>query len=549
MKKVIFLLIGTLFFAGCGIQSNVEHISPEYVDALKKISTNDYFFVDEDMSEIDLTNHVGQDAYLVSFNLSTHTYNLNSGTTNFGFIEFNSTESQNESIERSVINKKIDDHPTHLFLKEINNLYKNKDFSKKAVNNNLVENVNYKVGDKRKLYYEKNVNIDRTVLNFIAECKYVGDNCVLWFNNNTNISGLEEKLDFAFLGQKFDYLLRLHSELIDVNYMESTNSSYISFPDNYKLNIVLYDINSNCNADDVVGYFYPLDYISKDVNIYSNEGKFIYLDSLYEKGVFSTFIHEYTHLKTFEQKTLINNLEYSTWYTEMFSMLAQEMFEDFVTVDDNDNENLHNRISNALSTSQLGHFYWLDLDNDYVYASYANHYLFGTYLVHNFGGLSFFKEMMNNNFVNIESIDEALKSKNSSTFEAFIKFPQIRINCENTNKNFYSLNKDTDSYFSADKEIKVFNAINLNDFSSYSKRLDGFETKYNKIEKVSENGVDYFEIYGPFLLKNNYFYQTYSPYGYSISYIGNVSEGDTMKIYQPNEKDFVYVLMFTNPLE
>ena len=69
------------------------------------------------------------------------------------------------------------------------------------------------------------------------------------------------------------------------------------------------------------------------------------------------------------------------------------------------------QISNALSTSQLGHFYWLDLDNDYVYASYANHYLFGTYLVHNFGGLSFFKEMMNNNFVNIESIDEALKSK------------------------------------------------------------------------------------------------------------------------------------------
>ena len=128
MKKVIFLLIGTLFFAGCGIQSNVEHISPEYVDALKKISTDDYFFVDEDKSEIDLTNHVGQDAYLVSFNLSTHTYNLNSGTTNFGFIEFNSTESQNESIERSVINKKNDDHPTHLFLKEINNLYKNKDF-------------------------------------------------------------------------------------------------------------------------------------------------------------------------------------------------------------------------------------------------------------------------------------------------------------------------------------------------------------------------------------------------------------------------------------
>ena len=77
--------------------------------------------------------------------------------------------------------------------------------------------------------------------------------------------------------------------------------------------------------------------------------------------------------------------------------------------------------------------------------------------------------------------------------------------------------------------------------------LDGYETKYNKIEKVSVNGVDCFEIYGPSLLKNNYFYQTYSPFGYSISYIGKVSEGDTMKIYQPNEKDFVYVLMFTNP--
>lgn len=545
MKKVLLLIFITVIFAGCGIQKIEDRVSPEFIDGIKRISTKDYFLVEDDGSKIDLSNYVGKEAFCVSLNLSPNRVNFNKFSGNFGNIDLLSNE--NTNFDKSIINSKYIEHPTHLYLQEFNNFFKNKNLSKNATEIKYAENKDYHVGDKLNIFYEKNINIDTTILDFMAECKYVGENCIIWFNNNTNIKDLEKKYNFNNLGNKFDYLLKLHSELTSTNYLESKNPNLISFPNDYKLNIVLYDINSNKHANDVVGYFAPVDYFSNQIYSGSNEGKFIFLDSLFEDGMLSTFIHEYTHLKTFEQKQLLNNLVYDTWYTEMISMLAQELFENFIVNNNNQNKIVYDRIAQSFYTTRFGHFSWYNLDSEYVSASYANHYLFGTYLVHNYGGLDFYKHIINNKYVNIESIDDALKNRNSSTFDAFIKFPQILVNCDNSNKEFYSLNKDTNSIFSNNNEIKVFNAINLkNIFAKIESEMEGYEYKFNKIEKCQEEGEVYYKIYGPSILKNNYFYEYYEPFGYSVSYIGKIKEGDHLEITQPKEKDFVTLLMFTN---
>jgi len=205
-------------------------------------------------------------------------------------------------------------------------------------------------------------------------------------------------------------------------------------------------------------------------------------------------------------------------------------------------------LSNSMWNTNNGLFYWTKPNANLIQSCYSNSYTFGTYLLHNYGGLDFYKELIFNDYTNAMSIDEALKMYDSSLFEALVKYPQIFVNCKNNNSELFTLNKKTNSVFSEKYPFQIINAIDFSNHCFVLNDLNQTEHIVNKrIEKVeNESSV---KVYGPRILKANHYYINYYNYGFSISYIGNINVGDILEVKHPNEEDLVYLLMITNPSE
>ena len=279
-----------------------------------------------------------------------------------------------------------------------------------------------------------------------------GNYCYVWVVSDDG-SNLSINNRAKNLADKFDYM---YSQIRTVFGEESEKISHISGQDEMlqdidvsdtgsMVNIVVYDIGGDYTVGQdsgVVGYFWPKDYYSKNsdytyvesktaaILALTNEGKYFYVDSgfltNYESMVYSTLAHEFQHMINYGEKTVASKMTYSTWFTEMLSMVCEDMVQQYLGIKDEDSP-IGRLATFATYYYGSGLTDWLEGDN--VVISYAGAYAFGAYLARNYGGAALIKEIATNNYVDQQAITQALQSlgKNETFDSVFKKYVQALV--------------------------------------------------------------------------------------------------------------------------
>ena len=334
----------------------------------------------------------------------------------------------------------------------------------------------YKKGDKASFYISVKSNMNDK--NFCADfiLKESGKYCDVWYVEKDSNFMTENPLSsdiFTQVREEFDRIYPVQIQIFGDNRFFYTKRSNLLRSYQGKVNILLYDIANDASESQnggVYGFFHSLDFYNNEN--YSNKTECINIDSYFfnedKEGALQTLFHEFQHLENFVNKVVLasENRFVSTWYNEMLSMLAEDIFTDLLGIE------LENAPANRLNFFNayypLGFYQWRSESNYFpsgdVYISYANSYAFGAYLLRNFGGIELIKEICQNDFVDEESITKALESLDYDfTFsDVLLNFYQILFE----NKS-YSLNKEfSDDSFGCKLNIK---AIDLKKFPATEK--------------------------------------------------------------------------------
>lgn len=343
-----------------------------------------------------------------------------------------------------------------------------------------------------------------------AELINQNEYCNVWYiekdaSNNPNLTDYNTfaKGKCQELAEKFYKLLPFEEKYFG-KHEYSSHPEYL-IDSQKRIDIIVTDILDDATDKQnsgTFGYFSPNDYYK---NSKSNQSQCIYVDSFflykYPEHVYSTLLHEYEHLLEHTNKVIIKGLNVQakqTWYSEMLAMLAEDMLGGVIGL--SADVSPQNRISLFLSNYNNGFTTWFS-GND-VLISYANAYVYGAYLIRNFGGLKLLSEILNNEYFGIDSINQALLkvSNNTIDFEYTLNNQfQIFFNgTYNLDKKEYSLNKEV----VIDSGNKIgFNKIDI--LSIINKETNNNFTSLNEIRYLNTNRINI------------------NPHGFYITYIGN----------------------------
>jgi len=267
-----------------------------------------------------------------------------------------------------------------------------------------------------------------------ATAKVTGDHCTIWLADG--ITGLAQS-EFDKLAAKFDAIYPLATNLLGYEYgggLDESDPDYGGMDGDPKIQILVYDMNFGAdivNEGGMLGYFYPIDaYTQEELDSWygknrykSNYAEIFYIDSGFLKirpdDIYSTLIHEFQHMINYNQKELQKELRSGTWYNEMLAMLAEDVIGPLVGINPTlkpkspSGHPIDSRIPIFLDWyDELGVDEWADEYHELEGFSYYTVYGFGAYLVRNFGGPELIKEMLSNNFVNHNSVTQAMKKLN-----------------------------------------------------------------------------------------------------------------------------------------
>ncbi|MBR1721099.1 MAG: hypothetical protein IJ727_01225, partial [Treponema sp.] len=256
------------------------------------------------------------------------------------------------------------------------------------------------------------------------------DVCNVWVvRDDTYIDSDDKRLEVA---RKFaDVFESLYPVIRNVYGKESDKiyGSYSSKSDEFslremaafcdtgtKINIVLYDLFGDGEDGDVLGFFNPADYFpsaeslstmtsysyrKSDSRVYSNEGKYFYMDSYFAINelsmIISTLAHEFQHMVLFGVKTM-KGISVDTSMNEMLSMLCEDMIQSFLTkkgYEISDKDSPKGRLPQFMCCYFLEGIRNYNSD-DNTALCYANAYAFGAWLCRQWGGAALIKEMMSN---------------------------------------------------------------------------------------------------------------------------------------------------------
>ena len=338
-----------------------------------------------------------------------------------------------------------------------------------------------------------------------ATLRYIGESCYIWVVDKDNPSITTTKDSITSLGQKFDEIYTLvrgvfgaeSDKILEVLYLDDNGNKEWDEGESQiqalvpmdavcatgsKVNIVVYDISGDYAPDQkgvTMGYFANKDYFSRDMadfmvnatgqELYktTNGGKYFYVDSsslMKSVGqLYSVLAHEFQHMIHYGTKTQPGItgtgtlLQSSTWFNEMLSMLCEDMLQAYLKVPDE--EAPVDRLKEFCSD-----YYRYGLGDDWlsgddVTISYAVSYAFGAYLTRNYGGARLIKQIAINEYVDQESITEALKACGfNETFETvFAKYMQALLLDNPPHEDVKTFNKTADGIEGPMKAINLFN--------------------------------------------------------------------------------------------
>ena len=407
------------------------------------------------------------------------------------------------------------------------------DFPKNNSADLFVNEKTYQKGDKASFYISVKSNLESK--DFCADfvLKESGEHCNVWYVEKDSAYMMKNPLSsdvFTQVREKFDEIYPVQIQIFGDN---KFSAKWLNLLQKYdgKVNILIYDIaNDACESQTggVYGFFHALDFYTDSKHSNSNKTECINVDSFFfnkdTEGSFQTLFHEFQHLENFVNKVVLSsNSSVSTWYNEMLSMLSEDIFTDLLGIA------LENAPANRLNFFNayypLGFYKWRSESNycpsGDVYISYANSYAFGAYLLRNFGGIELIKKISQNDFVDEESITNALKSLgyDFTFYDVLLNFYQILFENES-----YSLNKEfSDDSFGCKLNIK---AIDLKKFPA-TKEIPYFV--YNDATLYSSKKFPV-SAYSFSVYKN--------PYGYSVNDVQK-NENLDYKVISSNSSSYL----------
>lgn len=410
----------------------------------------------------------------------------------------------------------------------------------------------YQLGDKKKFWVDdEHSRFTEKDATLVVE----GDYCYVWvLDKNYDISS-ESKVDNKIrfeqanaVSEKFDALYEKETNLYGATYKTAyqngdINSDGLISPEE-KISILILDIfddASSVQSSGVLGYFWAKDFYpdssTSKSGIRSNETEIFYIDShfldSFTEMTYSTLAHEFQHMLNFVNKNLKWDVIPSTWYNEMLSMVCEDLLQDDIGIEDKDSPR------SRLAQFNYGYLFnganeWFN-DSNTLY-SYAHAYAFGAFITRNYGGADLVKAMMENKFVDFESILDAINEINDcyltkgdllKEFARALCYPEEITGAEDDENSL--LGK------AAKEDLKHF-------YRGNSCTIDGFEYKLRPICLADY----YFRYYD----ENNNVQYKYSPYyleadqtrdlrplGVSVHTFGIQSDEVTFDYTKPNSSD------------
>lgn len=395
------------------------------------------------------------------------------------------------------------------------------------------------------------------------ELKITGEHCRIWLIKNDPY--LNDNTDFSSLKNAIDSVFVKETSIFGTNIVNGSDFAITTNKDT-KLDILIYDIAGD-GVDEpdsgVFGYFRAIDFYqntylsSQNASATSNECEVINVDSYFLKSdldgyedsngnnikthkVESTLIHEFQHLLNYCNK----GGQYSTWFTEMLAMSAEDVFQTQINLSDNDSP--RSRFDITFNKPFIGFKDWPKNDDDNVYYAYANAYAFGAYLMRNYGGIDLINLIATIPYNDEEAVTKSLQMLGyNETFESvFKKFGAVYVLTEKDSS--LTLNKDVKQSFNNVKyELTSINLSEyiFNKFDSLDELRDYVKTNLYNSEFNYYNGKNAVYLGGPEIYNSSYkMSEPINPYGFTVFYAGKVQSGQTLSVNRDSDLSVTLVL-------
>jgi len=329
-------------------------------------------------------------------------------------------------------------------------------------------------------------------------------------------------------------------------------------PCNEKIIILVSDLFGDANEKQesgTVGYFYQGDlynqsYLDANKGLFSsqlnsNQCEMFYIDALFltkrPQTVYSTLVHEFNHMINFVVKTVNYVTENpgkrirtcDTWFTEMLSMTTEDMFQQYLELDDQHSPKA--RLPYFNMYYNFGFKSWDSDNKDLQIVMYANTYAFGAFLARNFGGVNLIKEIAQNEYINEEAITRALKKCYSNEIDYEYALKKFSMCLFNTDKPTAELLAKTGEY----QYFSFYRGTDVQDKSGLG--FTPIDIMNIICDVQNENGEIVKQKIEPIFYSYNDRSVDIWPSGFTVHYIGTNITG--FDVYMSNRKGIEYYLI------
>lgn len=535
--------------SGCSLFGSLNKKS-----SLSKATSDNYTLIDAETMKVS-SSCAGKTAFLVKVNYGSNTVSPKAS----GYAYSSERSACEENTDISETKELFYGDEEHSFEShcgfERANIYMDKPVAcseREATAYVPYEEPDYKLGDTDYFYID--LNDDNTTPYSYKEgtLKAIGTHCFVWYFSSSKSFIKESEIDFDTVAEKFDQIYSTETSIFGSTQMYANYNNTIKTTSDHHVNILVFDIygdavESNTNSG-TYGFFRSHDFfLNSKQNINnkdSNERLVINVDSWILQStpgiIYSTLAHEFQHLLNYVSKGLNNNQDITTWFTEMQSLLCEEIFQHILNIKDEDSPKDRLYYFNATHHLGFGDYTWTYAKQKGYNGGfdYSNTYAFGTYLMHNYGGIDLIHQIAVNSYIDEDAITNALKTLgyDDDFTSVLCKFGQIIANYDGTSSNFLTLNKS----LSANSKYSYI-GLDAIDLTQYD--LSTYTTYKNLVQSgiISNNSGKYNKV--PYIYQKS---ENISllPYGISVHYLGKIGEdGSTFSFTLPSDDKVAMFLM------